>query len=115
MEDEELMKRRGSLPEEELKEGYTDTEESFSAALEGYRALQEGAPAEAAGKGKGGAAPGEGDASSRGLFEASCAEGTFVEYTEPRDWPDTSAGIREVLGAPANFIGPGHLMSDDWV
>ena len=30
-------------------------------------------------------------------------------------WPDTTAGVRDTLGAPKNFAGPGHLLSDDWV
>jgi len=97
--DEDLEARRLKICEvggEYVLDGYTDTEESFAAKLAEYRASLD-----------------EGGASSRKLLEARCSQ-AFAELA-PGAWPDTSADARESLGTPKNFIGPGHLLSDDWV
>jgi len=98
-EQEELTKRFQELPDEERVEGYTgkEDEEGYLTKVAEWRAAQEdpeGAPT--------------------AFLKANLAEGVVVEHPIG-EWPDTTAGVREALGAPPNFAGPGHLLSDDYV
>lgn len=109
--DDALVARFVKLEDAERREGYTDDEETFRAAIASYRTMEGGEPEDTGGK-KG--APAEVEASARELFQEASPDGMVV--TQPVGlWPDTSAGVREHLGAPMNFAGPGHLLSDDWV
>lgn len=110
--DEELTKRFEALEEADRTGSYAD-EEAFQAKLAEYQALQEGAAPETTGKPAKGAVATEPDKSARELFEKAAPE--VVMKTEPGAWPDTSKAIREAIGQPQNFHGPGHLLSDDWV
>lgn len=111
--EEQAMKRFEALEDVDRKGPYAD-EETFREALAAYNTLQDGAAGEAGGKPAKGAAPTEPEASARVFFEQAAQEGLLL-CTQPGTWPDTSQAIREAVGPPKNFKGPGHLLSDDWV
>ena len=111
--DEAITTRWESIEEGERSPEYAD-EETFQATLAAYRALEAGEAAEPTGKPAKGAAPIEVDMLAARLWEKALPEGAFLSMA-PGSWPDTSQAMREAIGAPTNFLGPGHLLSDDWV
>jgi len=112
--DEYLLGRLQAIEEDQRVQGYTNDDETFQTHIVAWRELQEGKTPEPVGKPVKGAPPPEIEISSWDLFQKALPEGCCVAMA-PGSWPDTSEACRELLGAPANFKGPGHLLSDDWV